>query len=71
MIYTEEDFTYLLGYYSDFHKDVYGFRPRWHHPDFEGKSLTQRIRAVKSRIAGVQATLDSMSDEELREAGWE
>ena len=71
MMYTEEDFTYLLGYYSDFHKDVYGFRPMWPHSAFEGKSLTERIEAIKRHIAVVQATLDNMSEEELREAGWE
>jgi hypothetical protein len=60
----------LQGYYSDFHKDFYGFRPR-------GADLEQWTSKeyLVEQINSVHLTMDSLKEtfegrEQLREQGW-
>lgn len=60
----------LQGYFSDFHKDFYGFRPRFATPE------QWRSREwLESSINAIHDTMDAMKKtysgrEELRIAGW-
>ena len=66
--YTVEE---LQGYFSDFHKDFYGFRPRT-----LGSDEDWRDRAwLEEQINRIHDTMDVMKTtfagrEELRERGW-
>ena len=73
MIYNENKLNELASYYSDYHKDVHGFRPRgW---DVPTETLEYRIRDLERRIASLDAYMDHMKSTEegrarLREEGW-
>jgi predicted deacylase len=60
----------LQGYFSDFHKDFYGFRPRYATPE------QWRDREwLEAAINAIHNTMDKMKEsysgrEELRIAGW-
>jgi hypothetical protein len=60
----------LQGYYSDFHKDFYGFRPRgadleqWNSKQF----LVTQINLIHSQIDQLKLTFEGR--EQLREQGW-
>ena len=61
----------LQGYYSDFHKDFYGWRPRdiytateWRNRDF----LVARIMGIHDVMNAMKATPQGRA--ELRRAGW-
>ena len=60
----------LQGYFSDFHKDFYGFRPRFATPE------QWRDREwLESSINAIHDTMDSMKETaegraELRANGW-
>ena len=61
----------LQGYYSDFHKDFYGWRPRgiytvteWHNRDF----LVARINGIHDIMDAMKATPEGRA--ELQAAGW-
>jgi len=60
----------LQGYFSDFHKDFYGFRPRVATPE------QWRDRSwLEASINAIHDTMDAMKKTEsgraqLREAGW-
>ena len=61
----------LQGYFSDFHKDFYGFRPRTLGSDEDWNNRTW----LESQINRIHDTMDSMKAtfagrEELRERGW-
>lgn len=61
----------LQGYFSDFHKDFYGFRPRtlgsdedWHSRDW----LVARIDAIHNAMDKMKETYSGR--EQLRIQGW-
>ena len=61
----------LQSYFSDFHKDFYGFRPRgfgtpeqWNDRDW----LIANIESIHGSIESMKATFKGR--EELREQGW-
>jgi hypothetical protein len=61
----------LQSYFSDFHKDYYGFRPRgfgtpeqWNDRDW----LIANIESIHGSIESMKATFKGR--EELREQGW-
>ena len=60
----------LQGYYSDFHKDFYGFRPRgaseeqWNSKQF----LVEQINHIHDHMDMLKETFDGR--EQLREQGW-
>ena len=60
----------LQGYYSDFHKDFYGFRPRgasaeqWSSKEF----LVAQINSLHDQMDQLKLTFDGR--EQLREQGW-
>ena len=60
----------LQGYFSDFHKDFYGFRPRFATPE------QWRDRSwLEAQINRIHDTMDAMKEtfagrEELRANGW-
>jgi hypothetical protein len=60
----------LQGYYSDFHKDFYGFRPRG--ADVEQWSSKQylvgQINSIHDQIDQLKQTFEGR--EQLREQGW-
>jgi pyridoxine/pyridoxamine 5'-phosphate oxidase len=60
----------LQGYYSDFHKDFYGFRPRG--ADVEQWSskqyLVEQINMIHNHIDQMKETFEGR--EQLREQGW-
>lgn len=66
------DFTVeeLQGYYSDFHKDFYGFRPRgadvkqWNGKEY----LVKQINSIHDQIDSLKLTFEGR--EQLREQGW-
>ena len=65
--YTVEE---LQGYYSDFHKDFYGFRPRretaeqWSSKEF----LVTQINSIHNQMDMLKETFAGR--EQLREQGW-
>ena len=60
----------LQGYYSDFHKDFYGFRPRgasleqWNNKEF----LLAQINSIHNHMDQLKETFEGR--EQLREQGW-
>jgi hypothetical protein len=60
----------LQGYYSDFHKDFYGFRPRgadveqWNSKEF----LVTQINLLHNQMDHLKQTFEGR--EQLREQGW-
>ena len=60
----------LQGYYSDFHKDFYGFRPRgasleqWESKQF----LVAQINYIHDQMEQLKETFEGR--EQLREQGW-
>ena len=61
----------LQGYYSDFHKDFYGFRPRgfgsvedWNNRDW----LIAQIDRIHDAMDSMKSTFEGR--EELRQNGW-
>ena len=61
----------LQGYYSDFHKDYYGFRPRgfgtpeqWNDRDW----LIAQIEQIHNSMDSMKSTFEGR--ESLREQGW-
>jgi hypothetical protein len=60
----------LQGYYSDFHKDFHGWRPRgatpeqWRDRDF----LVEQINRIHDAMDAMKATPEGRA--QLREAGW-
>jgi hypothetical protein len=74
-----EEFNELASFYSDFHKDVYGFRPR-HMAlcacDYKTRDdliqaladVREEIQSLKTHLKEQQATFDGR--ERLREDGW-
>jgi len=60
----------LQSYFSDFHKDFYGFRPRFATPE-----QWRSAEWLKSSITAIHDTLDKMKETasgraELRRQGW-
>ena len=60
----------LQSYFSDFHKDFYGFRPRFATPE-EWRSAEW----LKAHITAIHDTMDAMKETptgraELRRQGW-
>jgi len=60
----------LQSYYSDFHKDFYGFRPRSATPE-----QWRSAEWLKARITAIHDTMDAMKETpsgraELRRQGW-
>jgi hypothetical protein len=60
----------LQGYYSDFHKDLTGFRPRGADVDqWESKQfLVTQINLLHNQMAQLKLTFEGR--EQLREQGW-
>jgi hypothetical protein len=60
----------LQGYYSDFHKDFYGSRPRgasveqWDNKEF----LVSQINSIHNQMDQLKETFEGR--EQLREQGW-
>jgi len=60
----------LQGYYSDFHKDFYGFRPRglseeqWASKQY----LVDQINSIHNHMDMLKETFEGR--EQLRESGW-
>jgi hypothetical protein len=60
----------LQGYFSDFHKDFFGFRPRYATPE-QWRSrewLEAAINAIHDEMDAMKKTF--MGREELRRQGW-
>jgi hypothetical protein len=60
----------LQSYFSDFHKDFYGFRPRFATPEEWNDS-----KWLIARIEGIHSVMDRMKEtpegrEQLRYEGW-
>ena len=71
MSYAQYNVEELQGYFSDFHKDFYGFRPRgfgtpadWNNRDW----LIAQIEQIHGAIDSMKLTFEGR--EELRENGW-
>ena len=68
--FTEFSVEELQGYYSDFHKDFYGFRPRgadvaqWNSKEF----LVAQINSIHNHMDQLKQTFAGR--EQLREQGW-
>ena len=60
----------LQSYYSDFHKDFYGWRPRGATPEQwrDRYFLVTRINSIHDAMDAMKAT--PQGREELRAAGW-
>jgi hypothetical protein len=64
------DVEALQGYYSDFHKDFYGWRPRgaspeqWNNKQF----LVAQINSLHDAMDAMKAT--ELGRNQLRSAGW-
>ena len=62
------EFNDLAGYYSDFHKEVYGFRPRslalcaCDYPDHQ--SLVEAMSHLKRLVDGVEAAAPAVFEQE-------
>jgi len=65
--YTVEE---LQGYFSDFHKDFFGFRPRYATPEQwrSREYLEAAINAIHNTMDKMKATAEGR--EELRANGW-
>jgi hypothetical protein len=71
MLYSKYNVEELQGYFSDFHKDYYGFRPRgfgtpeqWNDRDW----LIAQIEQIHGAMDYMKSTFAGR--EELREGGW-
>ena len=64
------DVEELQGYFSDFHKDFYGMRPRFATPEqWRDRSwLESSINAIHDALDAMKKTESGRA--ELREAGW-
>ena len=68
--FTEFSVEQLQGYYSDFHKDLNGFRPRgasleqWNSKQF----LVAQINSLHNQMDQLKETFEGR--EQLREQGW-
>ena len=60
----------LQGYFSDFHKDYFGFRPRYATPEQwrDREWLEAAINAIHNQMDAKKLTFEGR--EELRAAGW-
>jgi hypothetical protein len=60
----------LQGYYSDFHKDFHGWRPRGATPEqWQDRAfLVEQINRIHDAMDAMKAT--SEGRKQLREAGW-
>jgi hypothetical protein len=60
----------LQGYYSDFHKDFYGWRPRGATPEqWNSKQfLVEQINSIHDAMDAMKATESGRN--QLRSAGW-
>lgn len=60
----------LQGYFSDFHKDFYGFRPRFATPEqWRDRSwLEAQINCIHNAMDAMKETVAGRK--ELRENGW-
>lgn len=60
----------LQGYYSDFHKDFYGWRPRGATPEQwrDRAFLVEQINGIHDAMDAMKATPQGRA--ELRAAGW-
>ena len=60
----------LQGYFSDFHKDFFGFRPRYATPEQwrDREYLEAAINAIHNTINKMKLTAEGR--EELRANGW-
>ena len=60
----------LQGYYSDFHKDFYGWRPRGATPEQwrDRAFLVAQINGIHDAMDAMKATPQGRA--QLREAGW-
>ena len=60
----------LQGYYSDFHKDFHGWRPRGATPEqWQDRAfLVAQINAIHDAMDAMKATPEGRA--ELRRAGW-
>ena len=60
----------LQGYYSDFHKDFYGWRPRGATPEQwrDRGFLVEQINRIHDAMDALKATPEGRA--QLREAGW-
>jgi len=69
-VFRSMDLDELQSYFSDFHKDFYGFRPRFATPDEWNDS-----KWLITRIEGIHDVMEKMSStpegrEQLRNEGW-
>jgi len=69
-VFESMDLDELQSYFSDFHKDFYGFRPRFATPDEWNDS-----KWLITRIEGIHDVMEKMSStpegrEQLRNEGW-
>jgi hypothetical protein len=64
------DVEELQGYFSDFHKDYYGFRPRFATPEqWRDRSwLESQINAIHDAMDAMKKTFSGR--EQLRAEGW-
>ncbi len=60
----------LQGYYSDFHKDFHGWRPRGATPEQwrDRAFLVEQINRIHDAMDAMKATPEGRA--QLREAGW-
>lgn len=60
----------LQGYFSDFHKDFFGFRPRYATPDQwrDRDYLEAAINAIHNKMDAMKLTAEGRA--ELRAGGW-
>lgn len=60
----------LQGYFSDFHKDFYGFRPRFGRPEqwHDREWLETEINTIHNAMDQMKETFQGR--EELRRQGW-
>ena len=68
--FTDFNVEELQGYYSDFHKDFYGWRPRNATPEqWRSKEyLVAEINAIHDRMDNMKSTAEGRAY--LREQGW-
>ena len=64
------DVEALQGYYSDFHKDFYGWRPRGATPEqwTSKQFLVEQINSIHDAMDAMKKTF--VGREKLRDSGW-
>ena len=69
-VFESMDLDELQSYFSDFHKDFYGFRPRFATPDEwnDSKWLVTQIEGVHSVMDRMMSTPEGRK--QLRYEGW-